>query len=250
MTYRSEFRHLEAAGSLSNKIKTALLVSIILYASVYTNADEMTLASQESALSEAREHSKNRRFFDALNAIRPAAESGYAPAQHFYAYLNWGGSFYDEAYIWYEKAAQQGHQESMYGLISLILENEVLDKDTKTAIDWLTKLATKDESKALEFLFKINRLGRTDWPANGNVSLQWLTKGLQAKQPWAMFEWSLILENGDLNQSKNNQQSLYWLTQAGEQGYRPAINKLIEVYSTPLLSQKDDQSQVRYWSSK
>lgn len=227
-----------------------LVTSLAILLTPYAAATEMTLEAQKAALSEAHTLHQNSRYFDALNAIRPAAESGYAPAQHFYAYLNWGGSFYDEAFVWYEKAAQQGHQESMYGLISLILENEVSDKDTKTAVDWLSKLAAKDETKALELLFKINRLGRPDWPINGNIALKWLTQGLQTEQPWAMFAWSEILETGDLKQAANQQQAVYWLTQSGERGYRPAIDKLIQVYSRPLLSQNIDQSQIRYWSSK
>jgi TPR repeat protein len=227
-----------------------LIISIGFALSPFAAAEGISLDEQKAALAEAHVQYQNNRYFDALDVIRPAAESGYAPAQHFYAYLNWGGSFYDEAYLWHEKAAMQGHRDSIFSLVSLIVDNEVMDKNTQIAVDWLVPLAQQGDSHALELLFKLNHDGRPDWPINANQALQWLTNGLQAQQPWAMFAWSGILENGDLKQSKNLQQALYWLTQAGEQGYLPAIDKLIEVYSTPLLSQKVDQSQIRYWSSK
>jgi len=227
-----------------------LIISIGCALSPFAAAEGISLDEQKAALAEAHVQYQNNRYFDALDVIRPAAESGYAPAQHFYAYLNWGGSFYDQAYLWYEKAALQGHRDSIFALVSLITENEVTDKSTQIAVDLLAPLAQEGDADALKWLFTQNRNGRADWPIDGNQALKWLTIALQAQQPWAMFAWSEILENGDFKQAENQQQALYWLTQSGEQGFRPAIDKLIAVYSTPLLSQKVDQSQIRYWSSK
>ena len=227
-----------------------LIISIGCVLSPLAAAEGMSLDEQKAALAEAHVQHQNNRYFDAMNVIRPAAESGYAPAQHFYAYLNWGGSFYDQAYLWYEKAAVQGHRDSSFAMVHMIIDNEVTDKSTQTAVNWLEPFAKTGDSKALELLFILNRDGRTDWPIANNQALQWLTIALQAQQPWAMFTWSEILENGDLKQAKNQQQALYWLTQSGEQGFAPAIDKLITVYSKPLLSQKVDQEQIRYWSSK
>ena len=241
-------------ASLKNRATVAPIMGLIM-ALVWSlsspihaedTSDDMAQAILESAEADYR----IGRYFDALNTVKPAAEAGYAPAQHFYAYLNWGGSFYDEAYIWYEKAALQGHKDSIYALVSLIQENEVSDKTTAVAVEWLKPLAAENDPKALELLFLIDSKGRSDWPANANSALVWLTQALNAAQPWAMYQWSEILEIGSYNQQVNVQQALYWLTQAGEALYAKAIEKLISVYSTPLLQQKVDKDQIRYWSSK
>ena len=239
-------------SSITFYAKCSRLVLVILMSitATFVAAETMSIEMQKAGLEESIKQYRGYRFMDAIDAVKPAADSGYAPAQHFYAFLIRGGSFYDEAYLWYEKAALQGHRDSIFAMISLITENEVTNKSTQTAVDWLEPLANDGDLDALELLFTLNRSGRPDWPINNNQALQWLTIALQAQQPWAMFAWSEILENGDLKQAENQQQALYWLTQSGEQGFRPAIDKLIAVYSTPLLSQKVDQSKIRYWSSK
>lgn len=227
-----------------------LIMALVWSLSSPIQAEDMSTNMAQTILESAEADYRVGRYFDALNTVKPAAEAGYAPAQHFYAYLNWGGSFNDEAYIWYEKAALQGHKDSIYALVSLIQENEVSDKTTAVAVEWLKTLASDNDIVALEKLFLIDSKGRIDWPANANSALTWLTQGLNAAQPWAMYQWSEILEIGSYNQQQNSQQSLYWLTQAGEAQYAKAIEKLISVYSTPLLQQKVDKDQIRYWSSK
>lgn len=237
-----------------NKVKVAvlknkLIFSLIIGLSSFALAEETTLSEEKQIeLYElAKKEQLQSNYVNAIDAAKAAAEAGYAPAQHFYAFLLWGGSFNEAAFDWYGKSGAQGNVDSYYEMARLILNQEVKRGGNQQAISLLTEAANAKHEKAIEFLFRLYKNGNTDLSIDDNKALAWLTLGLQESQSWAMFTWSEILEVGAMNQAANNQQSLHWLTQAGNLNYKKAIEKLITVYDKGLLGQIPDKSKVKQW---
>jgi len=232
-------------NGLLKKLYFLILLTLI---SVSTLADEsMSENEMKKWLDIAEEEYRGSNYVNAMDAVQKSAEAGYAPAQHFFAFLLWGGSYYEDAFDWYGKSGAQGNYDSYFEMAQLILNGNVTRGGIQQAMALLTEAGNNGHSKALESLFRINRNGLTDWPANNNNALRWLTKALQEEQPWAMYTWSSILENGDMNQVPNSEQALYWLSQAGEAGHIASLDKLVNIYDQGLLGQVSNKSKVKYW---
>lgn len=227
---------------------STLLLAMVMAVGSYAEDAPLSKKKKIEWLEIAQKEYRDSNYVNAIDAAKIAAEAGYAPAQHFYAFLLWGGSFTEAAFDWYGKSGVQGNLDSYYEMAQLILNGDVERGGIQQAIALLTESANKGHSKSLELLFRINRNGRSDWPANNNNALRWLTKALQEQQAWAMFTWASILETGEMNQVPSQEQSIHWLVQAGEKGHRAAVKKLILVYENGLLGQVSNKSKVKYWN--
>jgi len=69
----------------------------------------------------------------AMNLLQQAAEKGYAPAQVELAYLLDKADYNEQAFEWYQQAAQLGDAAGQFGLASLYASGEGVDKDLKQA---------------------------------------------------------------------------------------------------------------------
>jgi len=231
--------------TMLKKLHYTLLLTLLSFAVLAS--ENLSEAEQKKWLEVAEQEYRGSNYVNAMDAAQKAAEAGYAPAQHFYAFMLWGGSYYEDAFDWYAKAGVQGNHESYYEMAILIINGHVKRGGIQQAMALLAEAGNNGLAKALETLFRINRNGLPDWPTNNNNALRWLTKALQNEQPWAMFTWATILENGDMNQVPSSEQAIHWLTQAGQAGHVAALNKLINVYEEGLLGQVSNKSKVKYW---
>jgi TPR repeat protein len=200
-------------------------------------------------------------FISALGA----AESGLAAAQHLV------GAMYDfglgvgidkaEAFLWYQRAAGQGHADSLRTLAGKYLSGDGVDRDEAKAARYLELAAglgqpnsdspagrrpevgpeppggyeavhriTKAAEQALaEAQFSLGRLyldeasGRHDPPK----AVKWLGLAARSGQVEAQYLLALALRGGS-GAPADPRASEWWLRQAAERGHEPAQADLRE----------------------
>ncbi len=85
----------------------------------------------------------------AMNLLQQSAQQGYAPAQATFGYLLDKSDFDDQAYHWYQQAAEQGDAGGQFGLARLLANGEGVKKDTDRALDWLRKAVAQQHPPAM-----------------------------------------------------------------------------------------------------
>jgi hypothetical protein len=101
---------------------------------------------------------------DAMNALRPAVQAGYAPAQTLLAFILERSDFAEEAVALYRSAADQGDAEGHAGLANAYLSGRGVAKDEKRALQHFSKAADAGHAPSVEVI-------ATAW-AQGDLGLQ------------------------------------------------------------------------------
>jgi len=104
----------------------------------------------------------------AAQSFSVAAEAGSALAQAKLAWIRDGAGDDEEAVRLFRAAAEQGHPEGEYGLAEMYIKGEGVEQDYDEAMLWLERAANQGHVRAAGILvsaYRDGRLGRTVDPA-------------------------------------------------------------------------------------
>ena len=158
-------RQTQAYFGLFRKKRTAIICSALLVLGAGIGVWWASYHSPENCFKRGQEALLQKRYEDAADAFRQAAEKGHAEAQNELGICYYNGCGVKEnkaeAAKWVRKAAEQGHAEAQYNL-GLCYENGWgVEKNATEAEKWY-KLAAEqgneDAKKRLGFLPSLGRL--------------------------------------------------------------------------------------------
>jgi len=121
---------------------------------------------------------------------------------------------FEDAFKWYQNAAQQHIAEAQYQLANMYQAGEGVEKDDTMAINWLRKAAAQglanaeyDYAMALEF-------GRGIPKARPDTFIPWYLKAAEHRHPKAMFKMAQLYFSG-AGIKQDIDQALTWAIAAG-----------------------------------
>ena len=160
--------------------------------------------------------SKQKKYDEALVALRKAANDGHALAQNELGALYYSGTGVQQSYPlakeWYFKAAQQGEAEACYNLGFMYSGGYGVEQNSILALEWYNKAAE------LGSLSAINNIG-------------------------------FMFENGK-GTSPNYTEAMKYYRKAAEKGNARAQSNLAIMYSSGYDSIPIEMDQAKYWYQK
>lgn len=214
--------------------------------------------------------------------LEQKAQSGDAEAQYQLGVRYHKEKKYQEAVVWFEKAAKQGHARSQSNM-GLYHSSILQPQDEKKAFYWFSQSAaqgyaqaqyqlatcyekgvgcTKDEDLALEWYMKAANQGYSlaqdlvgYWIDNGThltenkeEAFDWYMKAAQQGDAEAQVHVAVHLEKG-IGIRRNPTEAFHWISKAAEQGYPQAMAKLAQYYQEGTGCTKDLR-QASEWNLK
>lgn len=199
----------------------------------------------------AKARASTRKLVDQANTTRTRAEQGDASAQYQLGGLYYHGTgvpqSYNNAFIWYGKAADQGNPKGQYRLASMYYWGWGVQKDYAQAFQWYWKAANQGYANAeydLSYMYKSGE----GVPKDASEALIWCRKA--ADQGNADAEYALgraYFEGKSVPQ--NYAESALWYLKAADQGYPEAEASIGYMYYYGLGS-RQDYSQAAQWYRK
>lgn len=141
---------------------------------------------------------------------------------------------FNNALLWYQKAAEQHHQQAAFNLASMHEKGIGTIKDPVKALYWYQRAVTEnvniDTNNPYNFLpFYLAAA------TQGNV--------------YAQYKLAIIYEQGTYYQTVDTQQALHWYQKAAEQNFSDAMTSIGYLYEeSPDLEQ--DYQKAFYWYQK
>lgn len=166
-------------------------------------------------------------YSQAFGLMKTAAEAGNPNAQYYLATMYDFGrgtrTDHETANVWYLKAAEQGQDDAQYNLAISYKIGEGIEQDDNKAVYWLSKAAATGDRDAINLL-------TGDYAENGNAEAQYALAHIYRDGVTLHEDTSLyISEEDNSNIAPNAEQYMYWLRQAAEGGYEPAVRELQSV---------------------
>lgn len=113
----------------------------------------------------------------ASTLLRRAADAGHAPSQVLLAGILDQAEFDEEAVAWYRKAAGQGNADGEYGLGTMYMSGEGVKADPAEAYRWFTRAADRGHELATVALANATLKGPKGEPApDAARAAEWLQK--------------------------------------------------------------------------
>ena len=176
--------------------------------------------------------------------IRSAQEQ-YKLGLKYFAGNN--GSFdYQEASMWFAKAANQGHSEAQYLLGYMYKNGKGVSKDYKEAIKWYNKAAEQGHEKAQNELCIIYNHSYDDFQ-DGIESVRWFDFVAEQGNASAKYNLGLRYELGD-GVPKNCQESMKWFLKAAKDGHAGAQFRVADIYYFGDITPKNYQEAVKWYT--
>jgi len=148
-------------------------------------------------------------YFTGSNDVRNSSDSDMMQLGNF-AYQE---KRYEDAFKWYENAANQGIAEAQFRLSQMYQTGEGVDKDETAATHWLFKAASQDIAQA-EYEYAIAlEFGRGIKRAQMKEVAIWYEKAAQHAYPEAMLKVAKLYFSGS-GINKDIQQALTWALKA------------------------------------
>jgi TPR repeat protein len=207
---------------------------------------------------------KEKRYGEALERYRKAADKDYAPAifnlglmyangtgvakdeaeavrwfrraadkDILFAIYNLGAAYangrgvakdHAEAARWYRKAADKDYAPAMFNVALMYANGIGVAKDEAEAVRWYRRAAEKDHVPAMNNLGFMYQNGR-GVPKDEPRAVEWYRKAADKDVPRAMFNLGVAYANGR-GVAKDRAEALRWLRKAAERGEEPAISLL------------------------
>jgi uncharacterized protein len=152
----------------------------------------------------------------AIDGLKKAADAGNVKAQTLLAHIHYLSGENELALTYYRMAADQGDAEGMFGLGSLYMVGEGVQKDPKQAFSWMKKAADKGQKQAINAVAQVYVAGTA-----ANVTDQ----------------------TGD-------EEALKWIRAAADQNYEPAMTALVEAYTNGGYGLAPDAAQAQAWKDR
>ena len=181
---------------------------------------------------------------------RKAAQNGVAEAQWWI-----GDNDYEEAYLWFSKAANQGYVDAYYSLAECYFDGNGVAPNTNKGIEWLTKAANAGygiSAKALaDRYYNGDGIGR-----NYEKAVYWYTIAANAEESLGSGSY---MQEPDIAQNllgqcyrdgtgvtRDYKKAVYWFRRAAERGNTDAEKNLSDCYKKGL-GVPVDTSQAAWW---
>jgi TPR repeat protein len=174
---------------------------------------------------------KEKRYGEALQWFRKAADKGIAPAMHMLGATYESGRGVAKNYVraieWYRKAADKDYAPAM-GSLGFMYENgRGVPKDEARAVEWYRKAADKGDSSAMNHLGHKYLLGR-GVAADLARAAEWYRKAADKGHPRAMVIVGFMYKEGSPLEgvAKDRAEALRWFRKSAELGDERAIKAL------------------------
>jgi len=120
---------------------------------------------------------------------------------------------YEDAFNWYQHAANQGLSEGQFYLSQLYQRGQGVEKDETMAVQWMEKSAKQGFAKAEYEYAMMLEFGRGVSKANAGKVARWYQKAAEKNHPDAMLKLSKLYHNG-LGFRKDESKALTWAMKA------------------------------------
>lgn len=219
-------------------------IQIVPQQPVYSDEDPETYYRKAKALGDEKKDA------EAFVWYRKAAEQGHMDAQCDlgYCYINGKGVSKDEkeAVKWYQKAADQGNMDAQCNLGYCYFHGKGVSKDEAEGIKWYRKAAEQGHADAQNWLgdyYYSDGWGNSEDDAE---AARWYR--MAAEQGHAAAQWSLgccyITGSGV---SVNHTEAFRWFCKAAEQGHAHAQLSLGACYDKGWGVDSDATEAVRWY---
>jgi len=115
-------------------------------------------------------------LMDGMELLYQAAESGYAPAQARLGYILDQSEENDEAFSWFEKAAEQENAEGIHGLGSMYAKGEGTESNPEEALRLMLRAANLNHLPAMRVCAAAYEQGGLNLEVDHAKALMWLTR--------------------------------------------------------------------------
>jgi hypothetical protein len=167
------------------------------------------------------------------------------------AYLEGQGVKKDptQAIHWLTKSAEQGNNQARYLLGKMYYEGYNVPEDKALGKDWLAQAAAQGHTDAINLLGVIENIAEYTTMVY-QQSAEVLKEKAANGDPQAEYELGLRYESGAWDVNRDDQQALYWLTKAAEDGNRHAMATLAHIYERGLLGVPANPKLSNEWLSR
>ena len=171
---------------------------------------------------------------ESLERIQARASTGDAGAQFLLGELYEIGHLVQknniEAYIWYFKAANQGHVAAQRELAVMLFRGQVGQRDYQQAFHWLKRAAESGDPRSQAYLGGMYFHG--DGTPHDIIECEkWFRKSAEGGFALGRFELACLLKDGNDKIAEDKAQARAWLSlpaQQGMDGANPALADLDE----------------------
>ena len=151
---------------------------------------------------------------------------------------------YQEAFISYEKSAQQGNPDAQNNLGAMFAKGQGVAKNDSEAVRWYRQAANQGHAKAQSNLGAIYAQGRGVARDDGEA-VYWFRKA--AEQGFANAQYNLgSMYSQGRGVSQDDGEAVHWFRKAAEQGNPPAQYFLGSKYSQGRGVSRDDDEAFRW----
>ena len=127
---------------------------------------------------------------------------------------------YEKAIEWYEKAAEQGHEEAQYALGLMYQNGKGVAQDDQQAFEWYRKAAEQGHSDAQNHLGRMYKYGE-GVAQDDQKAVEWFRKAAEKGNASAQFNFGWMYRGG-WGVPQDDQRAAEWYTKAAEQGLADA----------------------------
>lgn len=179
----------------------------------------------------ARVLDKQELYNEAVVWYQKAAQHGYAAAQNSLGYAyEWGQGIemnMQHALRWYRQAAEQGHAQAQNNLGTMYDYGKGVDDDEKKATYWYQKSAEQGNSAAQRNLgLKFSKGGGVK--QNDETAFEWFLKAASQENPHAQYNVGMSYFYGKGVESDQNKARI-WFEKAAKNGNYQAVEALNQI---------------------
>lgn len=166
-------------------------------------------------------------------------EPSTAQEQWTFAHKLEGEKNFEDAFKWYKKAAEQGHEEAQYMVSDMYLKGKGVKQNNEEAFKWMKKAAegkaSSSEMQGKLGTFYHNGIGvQKDY----TEALKWFKKAADNGNVKSQVLLGLMYKNGE-GTDINYEEAIKWLKKASDSGDKEAQKYLEETKSLLDASRKD-----------
>lgn len=149
-------------------------------------------------------------LIDSLMLLRSSAERGYAPAQVTLASILDYAEDNEEAFEWYQKAAEQNDAAGIYGMSLMYAKGEGIEKDEIKAGELIKQSADMQHLPAMRTLAHAFEVGNYGYNKNDSEAVQWYLKAAEAGDMTSMRRLIKAYSAGELGLALDADQAAEW----------------------------------------
>ena len=154
---------------------------------------------------------------------------------------------FNEAFMWFEKAAEQGNAKAQYNLGRMYRKGKGVPQDYNEAIKWYTKSAKQGKAYAQYSLALMYYYG-DDIPQDYNKAFKWFSKAAEQGDADAMFKLGEIYSYGE-GVTEDTNIAMEWYLKAAQAGDAEAMYELGDIYRLGR-GIAEDPNKAKEWYSK